>query len=86
MRFYGAFGVCGGCVAGVTWCVFMAVYTILHIYVVLNAFRSFMLYLSTRLNLRRNKDFSNTGLMFQLRFDNFGAISLLYFLLGRCAS
>ena len=37
------------------------------------------LYRSTRLTLRWNRDCANTGLMFQWRFDNYGAISLLYF-------
>ena len=41
MRFYGAYGVCGGCVASVTRCAFMAVETVLKTYVVLYAFRSF---------------------------------------------
>ena len=44
------------------------------------------LYQSTWLTLRWNKDCANTGLMFQWRFDNYRAISLLYFLLERCTS
>ena len=38
VRFYGAYGLCGGCVASVTWFVLMVVYTLLQTYVVLNAF------------------------------------------------
>ena len=37
------------------------------------------LYKSKQLTLRWNKDCANTGLIFQWRFDNCGAISLLFF-------
>ena len=82
VRFYGAYGVCGDCVAS-------AMNSGIHVSitnVVLNAFRSSKIKPKYMTYFARNKGCAHTGLMCQWRFCNCGAISLLYFLLERFTS
>ena len=83
MRFYGTYGVCGGCVASV-------IRSGIHDAINKCSYKCFLIFY----DYTKVHDFLCDGVgivqtrnpMFQWRFDNYGAISLLYFLLERCES